>query len=166
MLNKLLRSFALLPVLLLATAVAAAADTTGSGNNMTLTVPSSATLIARVAVPVTVSIQCTGSLDTSSFYYLQGPYYNSNVAVTVSQPSGKTVNSATGFAGVPINCDGTTQTLPVSVLASVPFHQGAAAITASAQWSESVYGCSYVLGCGYFSVQANATAQGALSLSG
>ncbi len=166
MLHKLLRSFALVPVLLLATVVAAAADTTGTGNNMTLTVPSSATLIARAAVPVTVSVQCTGSIDTSSFYYLQGPYYNSTIAVTVSQPSGKSVNSATGFSSGPIACNGSTETFPVSIVASVPFHRGAAAITASAQWSESVWGCSYVLGCGYFSVQANATAQGPLSLSG
>jgi len=166
MLSKVIRSLFVVPVLLVMGTVAAAAATTGTGNNMTLTVPSSATLIARVAVPVTIQIQCTGGIDTSTFYYLQGPYYNSIGTVTVSQPAGQTVNSATGTVNQAILCDGASHSYQVSVLASAPFHTGQAAITSSASWSEFVYGCSYVLGCGYFSAQAGASAQGPLALSG
>jgi len=163
--SKVIRSLVVVPVLVAMGTVAAAADTTGTGNNMTLTVPSSATLIARVAVPVTIQIQCTGALDTSTFYYLNGPFYNSGGTVTVSQASGRTVNSATGSVNQLIQCDGLSHSYQVSVLASAPFRTGQAAITSSASWSESVYGCSYVLGCGYFSVQASASAQGPLTLS-
>jgi len=166
MFGKLLRSLVVVPVLVAMGTVGAAADTTGTGNNMTLTVPSSATLIARVAVPVTIDISCTGSIDTSTFYYLQGPYYYSSASVTVSQASGRAVNSATGYTNQTIQCDGVSHSYPISVLASTPFHNGQAAITSSANWSEYVYGCSYVLGCGSFSAQANASAQAALSLSG
>lgn len=165
MFSKVIRSLVVVPVLLVMGTIGAAADTTGSGYNMTLTQPSSATLIARVAVPVTVQIQCTGSLDTSSFYYLNGPYYNSNGTVTVSQAQGRTVNSATGWINQAIVCDGASHSYQVSVLASSPFRNGQAAITSSASWSEWVYGCSYYLGCGSFSVQASATAQGQLTLS-
>jgi hypothetical protein len=161
-----LRSLVVVPVLIALGTVAAAADTTGTGSNMTLTVPSSATLIARVAVPVTVQIQCTGSLDTSGFYYIQGPYFSSNASVTISQASGRTVNSATGYVNQTLVCDGTTHSYDVSVLASAPFRNGQAAITSSAGWTESLWGCSYFLGCNYFSVQANASVQGPISLSG
>ena len=164
MFSKVVRSLLVVPVLVVMGTVAAAADTTGTGNNMTLTVPSSATLIARVAVPVTIQIQCTGNIDTSTFYYFNGPYYNSNGTVTVSQPSGRTVNSATGGINQPIQCDGASHAYSVSVLASAPFRTVSAAITASASWAEYIYGCSYVLGCGSFSVQASASAQGPLSL--
>lgn len=166
MVTKILRSLAAVPVLLVTTAVVAAADTTGTGYNMTLTVPSSATLIAKVAVPVTMQIACTGSLDTSSFYYINGPFYSSNASVTVSQSQGRTVNSATGSTNQPIVCDGAAHSYQISVIANAPFRTGQAAITGSANWSEYVYGCSYTLGCGSFSVQANASAQGPLTLSG
>jgi len=166
MLSKLIRSLLVVPILVALGTVAAAADTTGTGNNMTLTVPSSAKLIARVAVPVTIQIQCTGGIDTSTFYYLPGPYYNSNASVTISQASGRTVNSASGSVNQAIQCDGLSHSYSVSVLASAPLRTGQAAITSSATWFESVYGCSYVLGCGYFSSQASASAQGPLALSG
>jgi hypothetical protein len=166
MFSKVLRSLVVVPVLVAMGTVAAAADTTGTGSNMTLTVPSSATLIAKVAVPVTIQIQCTGSIDLSSFYYIQGPYFSSNGAVTISQASGRTVNSATGYLSQSIACDGTTHSYPVSVLANAPFRNGQAAITASAGWSEYLWGCSYYFGCNSFSVQANASVQGPISLSG
>jgi len=166
MLSKVIRSLVVVPVLVAMGTVGAAADTTGTGNNMTLTVPSSATLIARVAVPVTIQIECTGGIDTSTFYYLNGPYYSSGASVTVSQPSGRTVNSATGTTNQAIQCDGASHSYQVSVLASAPFRTGQAAITSSANWSEYLYGCSYVLGCGSFSAQASASAQGPLTLSG
>lgn len=165
MFTKILRSLAVVPVLLVMGTVVAAADTSGTGNNMTLTVPSSATLIAKVAVPVTIQITCTGGIDTSSFFYLQGPYYSTSATVTVSQPSGRTVNSATGSTYQPIQCDGALHSYQFSVLASAPFRNGQAAITGSANWSEYVYGCSYTLGCGSFSAQASASVQGPLTLS-
>jgi hypothetical protein len=165
MFSKVIRSLVVVPVLIVMGTIGAAADTTGTGYNMTLTVPSSATLIARVAVPVTIQIQCTGGIDTSTFYYLQGPYYNSGGSVTVSQPAGRTVNNATGTVNQAIVCDGASHAYQVSVLASAPFRSGQTAITSSASWSESVYGCSWVLGCGYFSSQASATAQGQLTLN-
>jgi hypothetical protein len=169
MLSKLLRSLAIVPALLVVTAVVAAADTTGTGNNMTITVPSSATLIARVAVPVTIQIQCTNTLDLTGISVYNGPYIYSSATVTVSQPAGRTVNSATGYTSQQIACDGATHSYQVSVLASAPFKNGAAAITSQANWSEYAYGCGYVNNnffCGQFSAQANASAQGPLSLSG
>jgi len=165
MFHKLLGSLVVVPVLLVMGAVAASADSSGTGYNMTITVPSSATLIARVAVPVTVQIACTGSVDTSGFWQVYGPYFSQGASVTISQPSGRSVNSATGFVNGPIACDGVTHSYQVSVLASAPFRNGQAAITASANWSEYGYGCGY-MGCNSFSASANATAQGALSLSG
>jgi hypothetical protein len=166
MFSKVIRSLVVVPVLILVGTIGAAADSSGTGNNMTLTVPSAATLIARVAVPVTVKIQCTGGIDTSTFYYLNGPYYNSGASVTVSQASGRTVNSATGTTNQPILCDGAAHSYQVSVLANAPFRTGQAAITSSASWNEYVYGCSYVLGCGSFQASASASAQGPLTLSG
>jgi hypothetical protein len=168
MFAKVLRSLAVLPLLLAAsTAVASAsADTTGTGSGMSITLPNSATLIARVAVPVSAQITCSPP-DLSNYNIYGGPYFYSNGSVTVSQASGRTVNSATGFVNGQIVCDNTAHSYDISVLASAPFHNGAAAITGSASWTEQFYGCLnvYPYGCNYFTFQNSASAQGALSLS-
>lgn len=164
MIGKLARSLAVVPLLVGLGTVSASADTTGTGINMTVTVPSSATLIARVAIPVTVQINCSAP-DLSPYFIFSGPFSNGSVSVTVSQAAGTSVNSATGSAQ--IVCDNQAHSYSVSILASAPFRRGAAAITASASWFEDFDGCLNVppFGCNFFSFSDNASVQGPLSLS-
>jgi hypothetical protein len=164
MFTKLARSVALVPLLIGLGTVSASADTTGTGPNMTMTVPSSATLIARVAIPVTVQITCSAP-DLSQFSIFSGPFSNGSASVTVSQASGTGVNNATGSAQ--IVCDNQAHSYSVSILASAPFHHGAAAITASASWFEEFFGCLNVppFGCNFFSFNDSASVQGPLSLT-
>ncbi len=165
MITKLLRSLAVVPLLVGLGTVAASADTTGTGTNMSMTVPSTATLIARVAVPVTVEITCTLP-NLSQFFIFNGPFTFSNGSVTVSQASGTSVNNATGSIGQ-ITCDGTSHSYGVSILASAPLHPGAAAITGSASFTESFFGCLEVppFGCNFFSFTDSASVLGPLTLS-
>lgn len=167
MLHKLL-SLAAVPVMLLMGSVAASADTSGTGYNMTVTAPSSATLIAKVAIPVTIQIQCSGNFDPSTlgFWFYYPPYYSSNATVTVSQAAGRSVNSATGLVNQALVCDGISRPYSVSLLANAPFRNGQAAITVSASWSEFVSGYSFTSGYTTVSASASASAQGPLTLSG
>ena len=166
MFSKILRSMIVVPLLLAAGTVAASADTTGTGSGMSITVPSSATLVARVAVPLTVQITCSAP-SLSNYYVYYGPFVNSGSSFTVSQASGRGVNSASGSISGAIICDGASHSYDVSILASSPFHTGQAAITASASWGESFYGCLNVApyGCNYFNLQDSASAQGALTIN-
>lgn len=167
MITRLFGSMILLPALLAAGTVGASADTTGNGSGMSLTVPSSAALIARVAIPVTVQISCRPP-DLSVYSIFNSPFVNSSGAVTVSQPSGRSVNSATGFVSGQIICDNTSHAYAVSILATAPFRTGQAAITGSASWTESFFGCLNVppFGCNFFTFQNAVSAQGPLSLTG
>ena len=166
MFSKILRSMIVVPLLIAAGTVAASADTTGTGSGMSITVPSSATLVARVAVPLTVQITCSAP-NLSNYFVYNGPYISSGGSVTVSQASGKGVNNATGWINGALNCDGASHSYDVAILATSPFHPGQAAITGSASWNESFWGCLNVApyGCNYFSFQNSASAQGALTIN-
>lgn len=165
MISKVLRSMIVLPLLFAAGTVAASADTTGTGSGMSITVPSSATLIARVAIPVTVQITCSAP-DLSSFSIFNGPFVNSGGSVTVSQASGRGVNSAVGNINGPITCDNSAHSYNVSIVATAPFHLGQAAITGFATFNESFFGCRNLppFGCRFFTFQDSASAQGPLTL--
>src|SRR2546421_1211292 len=87
MVKRFLLSPGVLPIMLLAAPVIASAETIGSGSGMTISIPSSVDVLARVAASVPVSISCNGFDQQSAYNY-------GSLQVTLSQASGKTVNSA------------------------------------------------------------------------
>src|SRR2546423_6673136 len=127
MLSKVLRSTLVLPVLMVFGMVGASAATTDTGSNMTITVPSKATLTARVGVEVTVQVSCSApDLSAYTLWYPATVFYNSG-SVTVSQAAGNSVAHANAGFG-PITCDGNTYPYSLYMEAgSVPFHPGPAA---------------------------------------
>jgi hypothetical protein len=167
MITKFLRSMLVLPLLMVFGMVGASADTAATGSNMTITVPASTTLIARVAVAVTVQVKCTApDLSQYTIFYPPTVFFNTGT-VTVSQAFGTSVNNARGeFA--PVICDGNTDPYTVYLTATtVPFHPGPAAIFATASWTEQWGGClnAAPYTCSYFSVTDSASVQGPLTLS-
>lgn len=163
MIKRFLLSFAVLPCLLLAAPVLASADTSGTGSGMAITIPSSVNVIARVAADVSVSITCNPFDSTNLYGYPQ----NGSVAVTLSQPSGQTVNSASGYLVQALTCDGTAHSYDVPVYFTKLFHGGAAALTATGfQSGYDLQQFCYPWGCyqQYVYVQEQATVLGAVQL--
>jgi hypothetical protein len=123
--KTLLIAVLLLPIGFLAPTKAQAADT--------ITVGSTAELTARVLVNVPVTVTCGPYVPISNPLAPQ-------VGVTVTQASGKSVASGTGFVSTP-TCDGTPHDYVVPVTPNsplppnVPFHGGKAIV------SGSEYGC-------------------------
>ncbi len=167
MITKFLRSLFILPLLMVFGMVGASADTSATGNNMTITVPSSATLTARVALAVSIQVQCVAEdSQYTNFFYPVTVFFNTGTT-TVLQASGTTVNRARADFG-PITCDGTTHTYTAYLAAgTAPFHPGPAAIFASATWFEQFGGCliSDPTNCGFFEFTNSASVQGPITLS-
>jgi len=167
MITKLLRSMFVLPLLLVYGMVGASADTTGTGSNMMITAPASATLTARVAMTVTVQVECSApDLSQYTIFYPPTIFFNSGT-VFVSQASRTSVNrTMSGFG--PVTCDGTSYPYTVYLTANTaPFHPGPAAIFATASWTEQWGGCLNVAPytCSFLSVTDSASVQGPLTLS-
>jgi hypothetical protein len=127
MMRKFLLAVPVVAAVSAATAIAAQAMT------ITLGQPS---LSARVAITVPVTVSCAPPSDPSL------PLSSAGVSVSVEQAAGKQIAhgvTSLNFMGGPVpppfTCDGTNQTLNVTVLADpsgAPFHGGQAVVSASA----------------------------------
>jgi len=167
MIKKLIRSIVVLPLLMVFGMVGASADTTATGSNMTITVPASATLTARVDVAVTVQVKCTApDLSQYTIFYPPTVFFNDG-GVFVSQAFGTSVNTVRGDFG-PVICDGNSYPYTIYFTPTThPFHPGPAAIYATATWTEQWGGCLNVAPytCSFLSVTDNASVQGPITLS-
>src|SRR4029077_14558091 len=106
----------------------ASADTTATGSNMTITVPASATLTARVGVAVTGQGKCTApDLSQYTIFYPPTVFFNDG-GVFLSQAFGTSVNTVRGDFG-PVICDGNSYPYTIYFTPTThPFHPGPAAI--------------------------------------
>jgi hypothetical protein len=131
MLTKVLRTTAALAVAVTCAVIAPAA------NAMTIRA-GDPELSGRIAISVPIVVSCS-PFDPALTHFSGG------VTVSVQQAAGRQIASGSGSvfgssvtSSLPFTCDGTEQTVPVTVLANTsgpPFHGGRAVLSASANAS-------------------------------
>jgi hypothetical protein len=135
------RRLALMPVLLLVVLMLVLAGSFAfrgtahaqSGATATFTMASTAKLIARTTLQISLTATCTLPAGAT--------FFGAFADVTVSQASGRVIVSAGG--GSSITCDGTAQTFQVLAtppVGTAPFHGGPASATGSAgvEWEDAL----------------------------